>query len=141
MLSKSQKLFYLPLTTYHLPLNKWAEQDSNLRSASARDLQSLPVDHVGICPLSWREDLNPRPADYKSAALPTELRQQYFLRKGYSAWQPEPYQSQFFLNPTRRKLGHHLPSKSLLGKGALRQQKFISLLNFLKNVTQYIRFR
>ena len=25
---------------------------------------------------SWRRDLNPRPADYKSAALPTELRQQ-----------------------------------------------------------------
>ena len=24
---------------------------------------------------SWRRDLNPRPADYKSAALPTELRQ------------------------------------------------------------------
>ena len=24
---------------------------------------------------SWREDSNPRPADYKSAALPTELRQ------------------------------------------------------------------
>src|SRR5438094_2909391 len=27
------------------------------------------------CPWSWRRDLNPRPADYKSAALPTELRQ------------------------------------------------------------------
>ena len=25
---------------------------------------------------SWREASNPRPADYKSAALPTELRQQ-----------------------------------------------------------------
>jgi hypothetical protein len=27
---------------------------------------------------SWREESNPRPADYKSAALPTELRQQLF---------------------------------------------------------------
>jgi hypothetical protein len=27
-------------------------------------------------PRSWRRELNPRPADYKSAALPTELRQQ-----------------------------------------------------------------
>jgi hypothetical protein len=26
---------------------------------------------------SWRRDLNPRPPDYKSGALPTELRQQY----------------------------------------------------------------
>ena len=25
---------------------------------------------------SWRRDLNPRPSDYKSDALPTELRQQ-----------------------------------------------------------------
>ena len=25
---------------------------------------------------SWRRDLNPQPADYKSAALPIELRQQ-----------------------------------------------------------------
>ena len=28
----------------------------------------------GFC-WSWREESNPRPADYKSAALPTELRQ------------------------------------------------------------------
>jgi hypothetical protein len=27
-------------------------------------------------PWSWRRDLNPRPSDYKSDALPTELRQQ-----------------------------------------------------------------
>jgi hypothetical protein len=30
---------------------------------------------VLCCRWSWRRDLNPRPADYKSAALPTELRQ------------------------------------------------------------------
>ena len=29
----------------------------------------------GLVRWSWRRDLNPRPADYKSAALPTELRQ------------------------------------------------------------------
>src|SRR6187399_72197 len=40
-----------------------------------------PVRNGGKSPLpfpptrSWRRDLNPRPADYKSAALPTELRQ------------------------------------------------------------------
>ncbi len=27
---------------------------------------------------SWREESNPRPADYKSAALPTELRQLHY---------------------------------------------------------------
>ena len=39
-----------------------------------------------VCPVfldkdgSWWTDLNPRPADYKSAALPTELHQQiHFL--------------------------------------------------------------
>ncbi len=28
----------------------WAEKDSNLRSASATDLQSVLVDHLSICP-------------------------------------------------------------------------------------------
>src|SRR5271169_4624829 len=47
----------------------------------------------GIHPLiqnfwqSWRRDLNPRPSDYKSDALPTELRQhganQRNITKGY----------------------------------------------------------
>ena len=39
------------------------------------DLQSVLVDRLSNCPWSWREASNPRPADYKSAALPTELRQ------------------------------------------------------------------
>ena len=62
--------------------------------ASPTDLQSVPFDHSGTPPQynnidtkktsewtgyyfnwSWRWDLNPQPADYKSAALPIELRQ------------------------------------------------------------------
>ena len=50
------------------------------------DLQSAPFGHSGTLPLilfslrehkkwSWWTDSNPRPADYKSAALPTELHQ------------------------------------------------------------------
>ena len=45
------------------------------------DLQSAPFGHSGNLPYSlfklwsWWTDLNPRPADYKSAALPTELHQ------------------------------------------------------------------
>ncbi len=31
---------------------------------------------------SWREESNPRPADYKSAALPTELRQRRPTKNG-----------------------------------------------------------
>ena len=42
------------------------------------DLQSAPFDHSGTLPpiLVWsqRRDSNPQPADYKSAALPVELR-------------------------------------------------------------------
>ena len=65
----------------------------------ATDLQSVPFDRSGTRPgnyfkkgcyaserlesrreldrtlESWRRDLNPQPADYKSAALPVELRQ------------------------------------------------------------------
>ena len=45
------------------------------------DLQSAPFGRSGIPPdrylvkWSWWTDSNPRPADYKSAALPTELHQ------------------------------------------------------------------
>src|SRR6188472_80378 len=48
-----------------------------------------PVRNGGKVPLpfpptrSWREDLNSRPADYKSAALPTELRQHFLESKFY----------------------------------------------------------
>ena len=49
------------------------------KSATA-DLQSAPFGHSGTYPQnihtrSWRRDSNPQPADYKSAALPIELRQ------------------------------------------------------------------
>jgi hypothetical protein len=62
------------------------------------DLQSVPFGHSGTSPAlsssmvtncgaessfvkwSWRWDSNPRPADYKSAALPTELRQRQTYR-------------------------------------------------------------
>jgi hypothetical protein len=47
--------------------------------ASPADLQSAPFDRSGTSPASWREDLNPQQADYKSAALPIELRQRLYL--------------------------------------------------------------
>ena len=45
--------------------------------ASPADLQSDPFDHSGTSPNSWREELNPQPTDYKSVALPIELRQHF----------------------------------------------------------------
>ena len=60
---------------------KWGEQDSNLRSRKTTELQSVPFGRSGISPaiscfiflfqknLSRWRDSNPRPADYKSAAL------------------------------------------------------------------------
>ena len=45
--------------------------------AEPTDLQSAPFGRSGTPPSwSWRWDSNPQPADYKSAALPVELRQQ-----------------------------------------------------------------
>ncbi len=74
-------------------LNVWSSPTHNLLwglvegggfeppKASPTDLQSVPFDHSGTPPrvtasTSWsqRRDSNPRPTDYKSAALPTELR-------------------------------------------------------------------
>ena len=42
--------------------------------AEPADLQSAPFGHSGTSPWSHRRDSNPRPDDYKSTALPTELR-------------------------------------------------------------------
>ena len=61
----------------------WWRLDSNQRRLSPAGLQPAPISHSGTPPRgctvstvwSWRRDSNPRPADYKSAALPTELRQ------------------------------------------------------------------
>ena len=68
----------------------WRGVDLNHRSLTTTDLQSVPFGHSGTPPLlpksrkvrssfsflwSWRWDSNPQPADYKSAALPVELRQ------------------------------------------------------------------
>ena len=52
---------------------------------SPADLQSAAFDRSAISPFdvsrwSWRRDSNPRPADYKSAALPTELCQHQTAR-------------------------------------------------------------
>ena len=54
--------------------------------SSTADLQSAPFGHSGTYPYSitkkwsWWTDSNPRPADYKSAALPTELHQRLNAR-------------------------------------------------------------
>ena len=58
----------------------WRGEDSNLRRRSPADLQSAPFGRSGTSPVRaaaakpsrWPES-NRRPADYKSAALPTEL--------------------------------------------------------------------
>ena len=73
----------LPIELFpHLLKFWWGGEDSNLRRLS-RQIYSLiplttrepPLTNLNFL-WSWREDLNLRPADYKSAALPTELRQQ-----------------------------------------------------------------
>ena len=57
-------------------VENWGERDSNPRRQSSTDLQSVAFNHSAISPFSWQWDLNPQPADYKSAALPIELCQQ-----------------------------------------------------------------
>ena len=73
-----------------LPLNLPQELNGGewrIRTSVGRgpaDLQSAAFDRSANSPLlifgfwSWRRDSNPRPADYKSAALPTELCQRQF---------------------------------------------------------------
>jgi hypothetical protein len=77
-----------------LPIELFPQNDLQTKSYGGRrirtsvgrspaDLQSAPFGHSGISPKnssrssprSWRRDLNPQPPDYKSGALPIELRQ------------------------------------------------------------------
>ena len=44
-------------------------------------LTALELSRIKFKKWSWWTDLNPRPADYKSAALPTELHQLIFFRR------------------------------------------------------------
>ena len=83
-----------PKTELTLKLTlKWGEEDSNLRRLS-QQIYSLPRLTASVSPriftmfneLSQQRDSNPRPADYKSAALPAELcwRSTSFLLCNYS---------------------------------------------------------
>ncbi len=65
---------------------------------------------------SWWTDSNPRPADYKSAALPTELHQPIFKEKMVPVvgLEPTPCCQERILNPSRLPFHHTGISKSLL---------------------------
>src|SRR5580700_7692398 len=70
----------LPLITAHRKRFEWSAFWKNLlRRHRVRRTAGNPLLLVVSCLIvcwSWRRDLNPRPPDYKSGALPTELRQQ-----------------------------------------------------------------
>ena len=89
--TKQNRRFTLSETRICRPIVVWEEMDSNHRRYKPADLQSAPFGHSGIFPRRiypnwlWRydtddflvsgiglsrwRDSNPRPADYKSAAL------------------------------------------------------------------------
>ena len=57
--------------------NEWRGEDSNLRRLSRQIYSLLPLtarEPLRIHPWSQRRESNPRPTDYKSVALPAELR-------------------------------------------------------------------
>ena len=74
-------LYQLSYSRIHIiTFSVYISGESRIRTyvAEAADLQSAPFDRSGISPEKSRLlDSNQRPADYKSAALPTELRRQY----------------------------------------------------------------
>ena len=59
----------------------WTHQPCSLFSRGIRPY-TRPL-NPGPLKLSWRRELNPRPSDYKSDALPTELRQHWQTEQNY----------------------------------------------------------
>ena len=65
----------------------WEKVDSNHRSRWQQIYSLPPLAAREFSPIwkwSWWTDSNPRPADYKSAALPTELHQHFQAPKQYN---------------------------------------------------------
>src|ERR1700731_1698999 len=50
-------------------------EDTSPSALVARNPSASPAENSRSLKLSWRRELNPRPSDYKSDALPAELRQ------------------------------------------------------------------
>jgi hypothetical protein len=50
-------------------------RDGSYSKVAARSAKRLRMARATTCSWSWRRDSNPRPSDYKSDALPAELRQ------------------------------------------------------------------
>ena len=76
---KARKYELFEVCIYFIAQVWWEKMDSNHRSRSNR-FTVCPLWPLGNSPIlnwSWWTDLNPRPADYKSAALPTELHQRF----------------------------------------------------------------
>jgi hypothetical protein len=77
---------------------KWAGVGSNHRRLTPMDLQSIPFNRSGTYPTwsRWRES-NPRPFDYKSNALSSELHRQAVEKKSveyiYGVWGKSKKQS------------------------------------------------
>ena len=87
---KERQIYSLLVLATHPPVRTGNCQTSEHTLKSRRDTRSFELEMQEIaCPcleirrpstknnseISWRRDLNPRPSDYKSDALPTELRQ------------------------------------------------------------------
>ena len=91
----------LPLDTCNQPENTLMECVKT-GALSARLRANLPLFPETIL-WSWRRDLNPRPSDYKSDALPTELRQRLEARSIRRNTSPVPSErtGQLFKVPQR----------------------------------------
>ena len=74
---ESGRRFHIPRFAVALsPHRKMQIQSGRVFSSATQPMSTIAIKSA-IWPekWSWREESNPRPADYKSAALPTELRQ------------------------------------------------------------------
>ena len=78
-LSVSVREPFLTMLDFKNRPEEWGRADSNRRKPKLGDLQSPAIAamrHPRLGKFCWRKELNPQPSDYKSGALPIELRQQ-----------------------------------------------------------------
>ena len=116
-LSVSVREPFLTMLDFKNRPEEWGRPDSNWRRPKSGDLQSPAIaamrhprkwekrrefSKISRLPsrICWRKELNPQPSDYKSGALPIELRQQR-TKKGYQIF-PIPLKLRDF-RPARQR--------------------------------------
>lgn len=111
-------------------------EDTSPSAFVARNPSATLLKNPGPSKLSWRRELNPRPSDYKSDALPTELRQPCSNRTKVSQRQSNCKQ---LSRPLQTHCQHSTYSPRLCLPDTLRRRRFRKIRILDRHIVLHFR--